>query len=341
MCWSLELNIGIPAMKRKSFLKYSAALLVAACTSAGAQNAPIKLRFSHSGTEADSQHLAAVHFAKRVKERTNGAIEVQVYANSVLGNDNAAISAVRGGTIQMEMSGNPYFTGMVPKLNALDLPYLFSSAEQAYRVLDGNVGRALLDELAPFQLKGLAFFEVGFRSLANSRRPVHTAADIKGLKVRTTPNPAHLKAFELLGANPLPMPYAEVYPALESHAIDGHENPPQIMHASKMYEVQKYLSLTRHAYTAMPLVMNKARFDALTSEQQQILIDEALAAARFQRDYNAKNEPKLIADLRAKGVQVDEAPDIASIRAVVSDETRRLYVEKNGDAVIKMIAAVQ
>lgn len=328
-------------MKRNTFLKLSAACLAAACTGVSAQNTPIKLRFSHSGTEADSQHLAAVHFAKRVKERTNGAIDVQVYANSVLGNDNAAISAVRGGTIQLQMSGNPYFTGMVPKLNALDLPYLFSSAEQAYRVLDGSVGRALLDELGPFQLKGLAFFEVGFRSLANSRRPVHAAADIKGLKIRTTPNPAHLKAFEMLGANPLPMPYAEVYPALETRAIDGHENPPQIMHASKMFEVQKYLSLTRHAYTAMPLVMNKARFDALSPEQQQILLDEALAAARFQREYNARNEPKLIEDLRAKGMQVDEAPDVASIRTAVRDETRKLYVEKNGDALLKMIAAVQ
>jgi TRAP-type transport system periplasmic protein len=326
---------------KRHLLKTAIALLLAGAGVAFAQTTPIKLRFSHSGAEADSQHLAALEFAKRVKERTRGAIEIGVYPNSTLGNDNTALAGVRGGTIDMSMSGNPYFTGLVPKLNALDLPYQFASAEQAYKVLDGAVGRSLLDELAPFQLKGLAFFEVGFRSLANSKRAVRKADDIKGLKLRTTPNPAHLKAFQLLGASPQPMPYAEVFGALESRAIDGHENPPQIMHASKMYEVQKYLSMTRHAYTAMPLVMNKTRFEALTAEHQKALLEEAQAAARFQRAYNTKHEVELIAQLRAKGMQIDEAPDVASIRALVRDETRKLYVEKNGDAVLKAIESVQ
>jgi TRAP-type transport system periplasmic protein len=326
---------------KRIFLKTVGVLLLAACGMAAAQTAPIKLRFSHSGAEGDSQHLAALEFAKRVRERSHGSLEVQVYANSVLGNDATALAGVRGGTIDMSMSGNPYFTGLVPKLNALDLPFEFASAQQAYKVLDGPVGRALLDELGPFQLKGLAFWEVGFRSLANNKRPIAKAADINGLKLRTTPNPAHLKAFQLLGANPQAMPYAEVYAALESGAIDGHENPPIIMAASKMYEVQKYLSMTRNAYTAMPLVMNKARFDGLSAEQQKIVLDEAGIAARFQRDYNAKHEAEVIARLRAGGMQVNEQPDVAGIKALVQAETRRLYVEKNGDAVLKAIESVQ
>jgi len=322
----------------KRLLALVPALLIA-CATAIAQTAPTKLRFSHSGTEADSQHLAALEFAKSVKERTGGAITVQVYPNSGLGNDNAALSATRGGTIDIAMSGNPYYTGMVSKLNALDLPYLFDSAAQAHAVLDGKIGRALLDELGAFQLKGLSFMEVGFRSLANSKRPIQSAADIKGLKLRTTPNAAHLKAFQLLGANPQPMPYSEVYPALESRAIDGHENPPQIMAASKMYEVQKYLSLTRHAYTAMPMVMNKARFDGLKPEHQKVVLESAQAAAKFQRAYNSAHEAELIAELRKNGMQVIENPDVASIRAVVRDETRKLYIEKNGDEVLKAIEA--
>ena len=324
---------------KRTLLKLAIVALLAGCGLVHAQTAPIKLRFSHSGAEGDSQHLAALEFAKRVKERSHGALEVQVYPNSVLGNDATALAGVRGGTIDMSMSGNPYFTGLVPKLNALDLPYQFSSAQQAYKVLDGAVGRSLLDELGAFQLKGLAFWEVGFRSLANSKRPITKAEDIKGLKLRTTPNPAHLKAFQLLGANPQPMPYAEVFPALESGAIDGHENPPIIMFASKMYEVQKYLSMTRHAYTAMPLVVNKARFDGLSAEHQKLLVEEAIVAARFQRDYNAKNEAEVIVQLRAKGMQVIDNPDTASIRAIVRDETRKLYIEKNGDAVLKAIEA--
>ena len=302
---------------------------------------PVRLRLAHAGAESDSQHLAALEFARRVKARSGGTLEVQVYPNSTLGNDNTVLAATRGGTVDLMMAGNPYFTGLVPKLNALDLPYLFTSAEQAYKVLDGAVGQQLLGELEGFSLKGLAFWEVGFRCLANSRRPVRRAEDIRGLKIRTTPNPAHLKAFQLLGANPQPMPYAEVYPALESGAIDGHENPPIIMAASKMHEVQKHLSLTRHAYTAMPLVMNKARFDKLNATQRQWLVEEAVAGARFQRSYNATHEAEVIAQLRQAGMQVVDQPDNASIAAIVRDETRRLYVEKNGDAVLKAIEAVR
>src|SRR5438270_686831 len=127
-------------------------LVAAALLSAGAAfaQAPVKLRLSHSGAESDSQHVAALEFAKRVKERSRGALEIQVYPNSMLGNDNTALVGVRGGTIDMSMSGNPYFTGLVPKLNALDLPYLFTDAQQAYKVLDGAVGRSLLDELGAF-----------------------------------------------------------------------------------------------------------------------------------------------------------------------------------------------
>lgn len=315
------------------------ALLMAAVPLAMAQTAPMKLKFGHAHAESDSQHEAALEFARKVKERTGGAIEIQVFPNSSLGNDNSMIAAVRGGTIDIEASGNPFFTGLVSKLNALDLPYQFDTPQQAYKVLDGQVGRSLLDELEPYQLKGLAFWEVGFRSLANSRRPVVKAEDIKGLKLRTTPNPAHLKAFQLLGANPQPMPFAEVFPALESRAIDGHENPPTLMLSSRMHEVQKHLSLTRHAYTALVVVMNKARFDGLKPEYQQVLLQEAAAAARFQRDLNARGEAAALAQLKAQGMQIVENPDVQAIRAVVRDETRKLYIEKNGDAVLKAIDA--
>src|SRR5690606_14679049 len=141
--------------------------------------------------------------------------------------------------------------------------YLFDDEQQAFKVLDGPVGRGLLDELGQYQLKGLAFWDIGFRSLANSKLPVNNASDIAGLKLRTTPNPAHILAFQVLGANPQPLAYGEVFPALETKAVDGHENPPTLMLSSKMYEVQKYLSLTRHAYTGGVLFMNKRKFDGL------------------------------------------------------------------------------
>ncbi|NPC57415.1 TRAP transporter substrate-binding protein [Caenimonas soli] len=313
------------------------AALLALATGFATAQAPVKLRFSHTVPETDSQHKAALEFSKRVKERTQGGVEIQVFANSQLGNDVSLVTGVRSGTIDIGATGNPFVTGLAPKLNALDLPYQFNDAQHAYRVLDGNVGRTLLEELSAHQIKGLAFWEIGFRSLSNNKRPINGADDIKGLKIRTTPNPSHLKAFQLLGANPQPMPFAEVFGALESGAVDGQENPPTLLLSAKMYEVQKYLSLTRHAYTPLVVLMNKARFDSLKPEYQKVMLEEALAAASFQRKLNADTEKDAIAQLRAKGMQVNETPDLASIRKVVKDETRKLYAQKNGEAVLTAI----
>lgn len=303
---------------------------------AGAQ--AVKLRMAHSGAEAETQHLAALEFAKQVKARTNGQIEVQVYAASTLGNDNTAIAGVRGGTIDLATSGTPYYTGMVGRMNVLDLPYMFTSAEHAYKVLDGAIGRGLLDELEAHNMKGLAYWEVGFRSLTNSKRPVKTPEDIKGLKVRTTPNPAHLKAFQIFGATPTPMPLAEVFPALENRAIDGQENPVGIVRGNKFHEVQKYMSMTRHAYTAMPVVMNKAKFASLSADQQQALIDAALAAGKFQRELIRKNEASDIAYLRAQGMVIEENINTEPFRKLVAEPIKQLFAEKHGTQLVDAVA---
>lgn len=324
-------------MKRAFILKSLLATGMAALLATPALAQPLKLRLAHSGAESETQHLAALEFARQVKTRTQGAVEVQVYGSSTLGNDNTAIASVRGGTIDMTTSGTPYYTGMVGRMNVLDLPYMFASAEQAYKVLDGPIGHSLLDELGAYGMKGLAYWEVGFRSLTNSRRPVLVPEDIKGLKLRTTPNPAHLKAFQILGASPTPMPLAEVFGALENKAVDGQENPVNIVRNNKFYEVQKYMSLTRHAYTAMPVVMNKKKFDGLKPEQQKALIDAAQAAGSYQRDLIRKNEATDIAFLRANGMQVEENLQLEPFRKLVAEPIKQLFVEKYGPQLIDAI----
>jgi tripartite ATP-independent transporter DctP family solute receptor len=305
----------------------------------GAQT--VKLRMAHSGAEAETQHAAALEFAKQVKARTNGQLEIQVFPGSTLGNDNAAIAGVRGGTIDLTTSGTPYYTGMVGRMNVLDLPYIFNSAEHAYKVLDGSIGRGLLDELESHNLKGLAYWEVGFRSLTNSRRPVRTPEDIKGLKVRTTPNPAHIKAFQLFGANPTPMPLAEVFPALESKAIDGQENPVNIVRGNKFNEVQKFMSMTRHAYTAMPVVMNKGRFESLTPAQQKALIEAAAAAGTFQRELIRKNEAGDMAYLRANGMQIEENINTEPFRKLIAEPIKQMFAEKHGPQLVDAVVNVR
>lgn len=324
-------------MQRHHFLRALAGAALAALLAAPAQAQTTKLRMAHSGAETETQHLAALEFARQVKARTSGQIEVQVYGSSALGNDNTVIGAVRGGTIDLATSGTPYYTGMVGRMNVLDLPYLFTSTEHAYKVLDGPIGRGLLDELEGHGMKGLAYWEVGFRSLTNSRRAVRTPDDVKGLKIRTTPNPAHIKAFQILGATPTPMPLAEVFTALENKAVDGQENPVNIVRNNKLYEVQKYMSLTRHAYTAMPVVMNKAKFAALKPEQQQALIDAARAAATFQRDLIRKSEAGDIAFLRSQGMQVEENVDPEPFRKLVAEPTQQMFADKYGRQLIDAV----
>jgi tripartite ATP-independent transporter DctP family solute receptor len=302
-----------------------------------AQDKPVTFRFAHTLPATDSQNIAALDFAKRVEARSNGQIKVRVFPNGALGNDGTLVTGVRSGTIDIGVTGNPFLTGISPNLNVLDLPYLFENEAQAFKVLDGPTGRGLLDDLDNYGLKGLAFWEIGFRSFANNKKPVGQAADISGLKVRTTPNPAHIKAFELLGANPQPMAFTEVYTALESGAIDGHENPPTLILSSKMYEVQKHLSLTRHAYTAGLVFMNKRKFDKLTPENQQIMLEEALRAAGYQRELNAKNQEAALKELQQHGVEINANPDIESIRKIVKGPVHAEFTAKYGDKILKAI----
>lgn len=315
--------------------------LAASLAAAPAVQAQAKFRFAHAGPETDSQHLAAQEFTRIVKERTSNEIQIQVYGGSVLGNDQATITGVRGGTIDIMMAGNPNFTGIVSKLNALDLPYLFSDTDHVYRVLDGKVGQALLDELGKHGMKGLAFWEVGFRAMTNNKRPIRAPEDVRGLKIRTTPNVAHIKAFQLLGANPVPMSIGELYTALETGAVDAQEHPVGITWSAKFYEVQKHLSVTRHAYTALVVVMNKAKFDKLPPAHQKVMVDAAVEAARFQRDMNRRNEAQIVGDLKQKGIQVIETVDPAPFRKVIFEQVKQQYVEKNGPEVINAIEAAR
>ncbi|MGE8318702.1 MAG: TRAP transporter substrate-binding protein [Comamonas sp.] len=327
-------------MKRQAFIRL--ALSALALCAAGAQAQPAaKLRFAHAGPETASQHLAALEFARLVKERSQGTLEVAVYPGSQLGNDSTVLGAVRGGTIDIMMAGSGNFSGLSSKLDVLDIPFLFRDPAHAYATVDGDVGQRLAKELEPHNLQQLAFWEVGFRSITTKNRAISKPADVKGLKIRTTPNPTHIQAWKLLGSNPIPMPLGELYQALESGAVDAQEHPVDITYAAKFYEVQKHLTLSRHAFTAMPVVMNKKKFDALKPAQQQALLSAAQDAKLFQRQTNQKNEAGIIADLRKHGMTVIESFDPAPFRAIVGEPLRQSFVAKNGPELLNAVDAIK
>ncbi|HHT7685655.1 TRAP transporter substrate-binding protein [Pasteurella multocida] len=326
-------------MKRFN-LKMLAALVAGMAVFTASANAATTLRFGYEAPRSDTQHEAAKKFNELLKEKTKGEIKLSLFPDSTLGNAQTMISAVRGGTIDLEMSGSPNFSGLVPKLNVIDIPFIFQNREHAYAVLDGEIGQGLLKELEAQGLKGLAFWEVGFRSFTNSKHPVKTPDDIKGLKVRTNQNPMYIQAFSILGANPVPMPLSELYTALETRAVDAQEHPVGIVWSAKLYEVQKHLSLTNHGYTPLIVVMNKAKFDRLSPALQSAILEAAKEAGAYQRKLNLDNEQGIIEKMQKAGIQVIETVDTKPFKAAIESEVRKAFIEKNGDDLVKQIDAL-
>ncbi|MDH2924626.1 tripartite ATP-independent transporter DctP family solute receptor [Nicoletella semolina] len=321
-------------------LKVLSTVVASAIAFSSVAYADISLRFGYEAPRSDTQHTAAKKFDELLKAKTNGEIKLKLFPDSTLGNAQTMISGVRGGTIDIEMSGSPNFTGLEPKLNVIDIPFIFKDREHVYKVLDGEIGQGLLKDLEKQGLKGLAFWDVGFRAFSNSKHPVNKPEDISGLKVRTNQNPMYIKAFSLLGANPVPMPLSELYTALETRAVDAQEHPIGIFWSAKLYEVQKHLSLSNHGYTPLIVVMNKAKFDGLTPELQQAVLEAAKEAGQFQRGLNVKNEKDIIAKLRKAGVEVIEQVDNAPFKAVIEAEVRKDFIEKHGKELVEKVDAL-
>ena len=306
---------------------------------AGSAAAETTLRFAHTQPTADTHHAAALRFKERVEALTNGEVKVSVHPAGELGNDPAVLEGVRLGSIDIGITGNPFFTRFEPRLNALDLPYLFASYEHAYAVIDGPIGKSLIDGLQKHRMQPLAFWEIGFRNVTNNRRAVRTPRDLQGLKIRTTPNPAHVEAFKIMGAIPTPMPFTEVYLALESGAVDGQENPLSIIHSNRFHEVQKHLSMTRHAYTVSILVMSQQKWRGLSEAHQKAVMEAAIEAQRLQRELNREADQKALEEIRKAGVEVIEEIETAPFQKAVLDPVKAAYVKEHGSEIIDQIIA--
>jgi tripartite ATP-independent transporter DctP family solute receptor len=325
--------------KRTSIVR---ALLVAGLMAGVvASSQAASLRFASESPRTDTQYQAGQKFNELLKAKTNGELDLKLFPDSTLGTFQAAITSVRNGTIDMAVSGSANFSGMVPLLGVFDIPFMFKDTSHAYRVLDGKVGQEMLDKLGEFGMKGLAFWDNGWRELTNNKHPVKTPADVNGLKVRTTGSPAHIEAFKLLGANPVPMPLAELYTALEMKTVDAQEHPLGVLWSAKLYEVQKHLSLTNHAYSALIVVMNKAKFDALTPEQQKAIVESAREAGQYQRKLNNDNMAKIVADVKKAGMQVVESVDSTPFLEATKPGRQTFVSKFGGDNYIKEIDAIR
>lgn len=323
---------------RLATLGVAASMLMAGAMSV---QAATELRFGHGSSTTSYGHLSAVEFKNYVEEKSGGDLVIDIFPAGQLGKGKDLLTGTRLGTIDMTMAGNPWMTGFNPVQNVLDIPFIFDDHAHVYRVLDGEVGEKLFASMEEHDLKGIAFWEIGFRNVINSKRPIETVADLKGLKIRTTGNKAHIQAFKLLGANPQPMPFGEVYLALQTGVVDGTEHPVNEIYAMKFHEVTDHLSLTRHAYTAMVVTMNLDRWKSLSPEQQQIVMDGAAAATRFQRDLLKQENANRLQLLKDSGMKVIEDIDRAPMREMVYDTVKTTYESEHGTELTSAIVAAR
>jgi tripartite ATP-independent transporter DctP family solute receptor len=273
----------------------------------GLVQAKTVIKLAHVCAEKDIFHIQSVKFKELVEKRTNGEVEIKIFPNKQLGGkESDLINMVQMGTIGLATITCGPITSFDPLFGILDMPFLFTSKAQAYKVLDGPIGQRFLDSLSQVGIKGLAFGERGLRNVSNNVRPITKPSDLEGIKIRVMQSPVYIKLFKALGANPIPMGWGEVYTALQQGTIDAQENPPWVIWAFKIYEVQKYYSLTGHSYAGNVIMMNKKLFDGFSPEIQKVLIDSAREASVYERKVNNDGVSDILEKLKAKGMKIND-----------------------------------
>ena len=281
-----------------------AAVLLAAFASPALGQKVLKVGIGLS--EDHPQGIAVKKFAELVAQKSGGKVTAKLFASGSLGNDVTMISALRGGTQEMVVPDSSTLVSLVKDFGVLNLPLIFDNEAQADALLDGPIGQKMLDQLPDKGLVGLGFWENGFRHVTNSKKPISKGEDIAGLKIRVIQNPLFLDTFNTLGANAVPMPFPELYPAMESKAVDGQENPTATILASKFYEVQKHLALTKHIYSVWVLLLSKKTWDTLYAAEKKAVQEAAREATLFERKTIRDFSEKALGELKQKGMQVTE-----------------------------------
>jgi len=318
-----------------NFRSLVAAATLVICASVSAQT---KLTLGHGAAPGNPRHEAAVHFANVVKQKSGGRLEVQVAPSAQLGDDAAMLTALRSGTLDMSANSQGATATVVPEYAAFGMPFLFTDSAQAFKVLDGPLGRELADKSAKKNLVVLGYWDNGIRHVSNSRKPVLAPTDLKGLKIRTPPDAVTIDIMGALGAETQQIKFAELYVALEQGVVDGQENPLANIYASKLYEVQKYISLTGHKFEMNPFLMSKRTWDRLSEADRKVITEAATDATQLQRKLSREADEKLVAELKSRGVRVDAVntkPFVTATQAV----TTKWEAGPTGDYVKRVVQA--
>ena len=298
------------------------------------------LKVSHVVPKDHPFQIGIEKYAELLAQKTGGKMKMRGYPDGQLGAELQSITAAQGGVLEIALVSTAAAASVVKEFGAFDLPFLFNDGKEVDLVFDGPIGKRLLERLPEKGLIGLCYFETGFRHVTNSKRPIAKLEDFKGLKIRTIQNPVFIDIFNTLGASATPMPFTEVYNALESKAIDGQETPYSNIHGNRFYEVQKFLSPTHHIYGGAVILASKKVWDQMNADEQKVLQESCYTARDHERKYSRDNDPKLLAELKAKGITYTEITPAERTR--MREALRPVYdkyTKTLGEDVVKQVLA--
>ena len=302
-------------MKKYLSLCLALALCLALVLPAGAETV---FQLGTTVNEQDSFQVAAEKFAELVSERTNGEYKIEIYPNGVLGGESDMLDSMSMDMLDLGIITSGPFVNFCKEMGVLDMPFLFANNEEAYKILDGEIGQELLDKLENAGLKGLAYAERGFRNITNSVKPVASAADVENLKLRVMENEVYTKTFQALKVNAVPMAWQDALTALQQGTIEGQENPINVIYSYGLWDYnQKYITLDRHSYSTAIITMSLEKWNTLEADTQAIFKQAAQEAAEYERAWVAEQEAGQLDAIKSHGVEVIETPDVDSFRSAV------------------------
>jgi tripartite ATP-independent transporter DctP family solute receptor len=324
----------------------SVAVVLALAGVAGAVQAadykPRIIRFGYGLAEDSNQGRAVKFFSEDLAKRTGGKLKAKGFASASLGSDIQMQNALIGGAQEMMVGSTATLVGVVKDFGVYDLPFLFNNEQEADAILDGPFGQKLANKLQEKGLVGLVYWENGFRNLTNTKRPVTKMEDLQGIKLRVMQNPVYIDMFNSFGANAVPLAFSELFTALETKTVDGQENPVNTIQSSKFYEVQKYLSLTKHVYSPWIVLVSKKWWDGLSADEKKALNESAVASRDFERKDSRAEAIKAVDFLKSKGMQVSVVSDaeLARMREKAKPATEKFAANGGADLVNELQAEI-
>jgi tripartite ATP-independent transporter DctP family solute receptor len=293
-------------------------IFAAGSSEASNEGGKIIIKLSDQANEDNPHYAADIFFAEKVAEKTNGAVEVKVFPNSQLGNARETLEGTLTGTVEATKAAAGALTSFSPGFGVFSLPYVFTNKEQVFNALNGELGARLENQLEDTGFKVLAYYDTGFRSVFNKKRPINNLSDMSGLKIRVMNDPIMIDTFNSLGSLATPLAYSELYTGLKQGVVDGGEQPAVSLFTMKFFEVSDYFSLTNHFYDLNVVVMSKALFDSLEPNIQKALLEAGKETQEYERQVWQEFEDGVIAKIEGTGMKVNSL-DLGPFKAAVDD----------------------